>query len=134
MTRSETANNQITKKDLTTDPDEDPTTPMDKAPVEVATNNHDDEDTKSDKPASLTPKHEEGEAAKTTEEEIDEPTDELANESHTDYENAPDNQNDGKVTNTTIEEPHEVHDKWKVIPVTQCHMEYSTISKAIQHR
>ena len=94
-------------RDLTTDPDKDPTTPN---------------------------KHEEGEAEKTTEEEIDEPTDELANESHTDYENAPDNQNDGKVTNTTMEEPHEVHDKWTVIPVTQCHTEYSTISKAIQHR
>ena len=39
-------------RDLTTDPDEDPTTPMDEAPVEVATNNHDKEDIKSDKPAS----------------------------------------------------------------------------------
>ena len=51
--------------DLTTDPDKDPTTPI---------------------------KHEEVEAAKTTKKEIGEPTDELANESPTDYENAPDNQ------------------------------------------
>ena len=60
-------------RDLTTDPDKDPTTPI---------------------------KDEEVEAAKTTEKEIDEPTDELANESLTDYENAPDNQTDGKATNT----------------------------------
>ena len=51
-------------KELTTDPDEDPTTPMDEVLGKVATVNQDEEetkdlaewkDTKSDKPASLTP-------------------------------------------------------------------------------
>ena len=56
-------------RDLTADPAEDQTTPMDKAPVEVATITRGEEgteenaewkDTKSDKPANLTPIHEEG--------------------------------------------------------------------------
>ena len=65
-------------------------------------------DTKSDKLTNTTPIHEEGEAAKTTEEEIDEPTDELANESPTDYEYAPDNQIDGRAANTAKEEVEQV--------------------------